>query len=87
MTWLTRKCVDVIHVVSDIVKGSRSRYGSVLGDIKSREGSITCNFMSDGRSVNVEPHSLARFSFFRLRGACVVYSIPGSNLHPTNYDI
>ena len=53
---------DCKQVVSDIQKGTRGRYGTIISEIKLSATTFNCNFVWEGRAVNYEAHRLAKFA-------------------------
>lgn len=54
---------DYKSVVSEIKEGTRARYGVIIREIKARAAEFElCEFVFEGRAMNVDAHSLAKFS-------------------------
>jgi hypothetical protein len=58
-------------VISDITNKARGTYGVVISEINEQATHFQCNFSFEGRVVNYEAHSLARFSVSRGPGCHV----------------
>lgn len=55
-------------MVSEIVKGGRGNYGAIVSEINLKVAQFQCNFTFESRVVNVEAHSLAKFTLSRGTG-------------------
>ena len=53
---------DSRQVISDINKNARGRYGAIISEIRLQAEQFQCLFTFERREVNVEAHSLAKFS-------------------------
>lgn len=51
--------------VRDINNGSRGSYKAIINEINLQATLFTCTFTFESRSINVEAHSLAKFSLRR----------------------
>lgn len=55
---------DSKQVVSDITRGSKGAYGSIITEIKRRADTFNCIFTFEGRAVNKDADRLAKFSHY-----------------------
>lgn len=72
---------DSKQVVGEINQGSQGTAGAIITEIKSRAAAFNCIFTFEGRAVNVDVLSLARFSLSLAPGRHVWFDQP----HNPNY--
>jgi hypothetical protein len=61
---------DSKQVITDINKGGHGRYGAIISEILLQATHFQCNFNFECRAVNVEAHSLGKYSLSTSAATC-----------------
>lgn len=67
---------DSKQVVEDIKSGQHGSYNAIIKEIRARAVNFNCNFIFEGRVINVDAHKLARFSLSLSLGRHVWFGQP-----------